>query len=188
VILISDRAFAARARFDLAHEFGHILLHKALTNAELEAKGTLALVEHQAHHFASCFLMPEATFAKEIYGVDEGSLIATKQRWGVSMQAIIMRLNEIGLLSDYQKVRAFQQISAKGQRKKEPLDGVVPPERGRLLKKAIEFLKETGVLEIPDFFERARYPQWFLEAVTGLKNAVVATSNVVQFRLKPERI
>jgi Zn-dependent peptidase ImmA (M78 family)/transcriptional regulator with XRE-family HTH domain len=183
-VLISERAFAARARLDLAHELAHLILHRALTNDELETKGMLALVEHQAQYFASCFLMPETTFASEIYGVDEDSLIAAKKRWGVSMQAIIMRLNGIGLISERQKVRWFQQISAKGQRKKEPLDGITNPERGRLLRKATEFIEENRLLSFPEFFDKAKYPPWYLETVTGLENVASAVENVVPFRLK----
>ncbi len=183
-VLISAKAFAARARYDLAHELAHLILHRALTNEELETKSTLSLVEHQAQHFAGCFLMPEITFAREIYGVDDESLIAAKKRWGVSMQAIVMRLNGIGLISDSQKARWFQQLSAKDQRKKEPLDGVTKPERGRLLKRAVEFIKENHILDFSSFFDKAKYPAWFLEAVTGLENTATVPANVLPFRLK----
>jgi Zn-dependent peptidase ImmA (M78 family)/transcriptional regulator with XRE-family HTH domain len=184
VILISEKAYAARARFDMAHELAHLILHKSLTNEELEAKGLLATIERQAQRFASCFLMPESTIASEIYGIDEQSLIATKKRWGVSMQDILMRLHDIGLISDHQKTRAFQIISAKGQRKKEPLDGITERERGRLLKKAVEFLNENNVLSYSEFFDKAKYPACILEAVTGIQNAVAAATNVIAFRLK----
>ena len=95
-----------------------------------------------------------------------------------------MRLNGIGLLSDHQKTRAFQIISAKGQRKKEPLDGTTKPERARLLEKAVEFVRENNVFNFNEFFEKARYPTWFLEAATGIQNAISISSNVVPFKLK----
>lgn len=183
-VLINAKAYAARTRFDLAHELAHLILHRTMTNEELEAKGMLSVVEYQAQYFASCFLMPESTIASEIYGLDEQSLIAAKERWGVAMQAIVMRLSDIGLINDHQKVRWFQRLSAKGQRKKEPLDGVTPPERGRLFKKAVEFISNNQNISSPELFDKARYPNWFLEAVTGLENLVTTPSNVVPFRLK----
>lgn len=183
-ILISSTAYAARARLDLAHELAHLLLHKALTPEDLEMKGTLAVIERQAQHFAGCFHLPERTFTAEMYGFDEASLLSAKKRWGVSMQAMVVRLHSIGLINDHQKTRVFVQFSAKGYRRKEPLDDVTKPERGRLLKKAAEFLSEHQKLQIWEMFEQAKYPAWFVEAITGIKNAIMPTANVLQFRLK----
>jgi Zn-dependent peptidase ImmA (M78 family)/DNA-binding XRE family transcriptional regulator len=184
MILVSDKAYAARARFDLAHELGHLIMHQSLTPGDLERKETLRLVEAQANDFASCFLLPERTFAKEIYGVDRDSLIGAKERWGVSMQAILMRLHQIGLLGDRQLTRAFQQISAAGQRKREPLDDVSSPERPRLFKKIIDLVREKSVLAWDDFIARAAYPLWFLEQATGVSSTPDPTQNVLQFKLR----
>lgn len=183
-IVISEKAYAARSRFDLAHELGHLILHRSLTNDELEIKGMLKKVEDQANYFASCFLLPEHTFAKEIYSTDEKSLLAIKERWGVSMQAVIMRLHSIGLITEWQKIRAFQQISVRGQRKKEPLDDSMIPERSRLTKKAVQFLNEHNILDVNEFFVRATYPKWFIESITGLEKSSATNSNIVPFRLK----
>jgi Zn-dependent peptidase ImmA (M78 family) len=128
--------------------------------------------------------MPERTFGAEIYGWDEESLIQAKKRWGVSMQAILMRLRSIGLISSHQLTRAFQQVNLRGQRRKEPLDGEMQPEETRLLRKAIEFANENRALELNEFLVGAGYPAWFLEQTTGLSRGIVSPVNVVPFKLR----
>jgi Zn-dependent peptidase ImmA (M78 family)/transcriptional regulator with XRE-family HTH domain len=184
-ILISDKAYSARARFDLAHELGHVLLHQALSQDELESKDMLRLVEDQANLFASCFLLPERTFAKGIYGTDRASLLAAKSKWGVSMQAILMRLRQIGLISERQLMRGFQQISAAGHRKKEPLDDTTKPERARLYLRIMEFVKERINLAWDDFVDGCAYPIWFISQVTGITVTPNPTQNVIPFKLRP---
>ena len=185
VIAINSNAFAARARYDLAHELGHLILHRNVSSEEFEDKNAHRLYEHQANFFGGCFHMPENTFSRFAYGIDLKSLIELKKQWGVSMQAAIMRMHSLGLISESQKTRAFQQISAAGFRRKEPLDGEVPREQTRLFKKVADFLRVNSVLTTDDFFLLSGYPEAFLEALTGLKRApVIEASNVVQFRLK----
>jgi Zn-dependent peptidase ImmA (M78 family)/DNA-binding XRE family transcriptional regulator len=182
-VVINAKAFWARARYDLAHELAHLVLHRTLTDADLETKETLKLIEDQAQYFAGCFLMPEATFARDVYALDQDSLVEAKKKWGVSIQAILMRLKAIGSISAYQLARAFQLLSSKSQRRKEPLDGTIKPERARLLKRAIEFMKDKSIASFDELIYDAIYPRKFMEVATGL---VFATSNenVVPFKLR----
>jgi Zn-dependent peptidase ImmA (M78 family)/transcriptional regulator with XRE-family HTH domain len=183
-VLINSQAFAARARLDLAHELAHLLLHRVLTPEDLESKGLLRLIEDQAQQFAGCFLLPERTFIAEMYGVDDATLLAAKKRWGVSMQAIVMRMHALGLINESQKTRIFVRFSEKGYRRKEPLDNELKPERSRLLKRAIEFLQEHQRLQVWELFDRAKYPAWLIEHFAGVKNVIAPPANVVQFRLR----
>jgi Zn-dependent peptidase ImmA (M78 family)/DNA-binding XRE family transcriptional regulator len=104
-----------RQRFTLAHELGHLVLHtkrRQVRNAEAEA-----------HLFAGAFLFPRER-AMEAFSVpptlsDLGHL---KARWGVSMQAQIMRAAGLGLIDDHRKTSLFKQLSARGWRQKEPVD------------------------------------------------------------------
>ena len=47
-----------RVRFTLAHEIGHLIMHKGVETGD-------ALTEMQANRFASCFLMPRTAFMEE---------------------------------------------------------------------------------------------------------------------------
>ena len=188
ITVINNKAYAARARFDLAHELGHLVLHRSVMEDERQDRDVLKLVEDQANHFGSCFMAPERTFAPEVYSININSLIGVKERWGLSIQAILMRLYKVGVISDNQKTRAFQQISAAGWRRKEPLDGEMQAEQSRLFGKIGKFLQENGTLDLHEFFPRATYPTEFLEHVTGLKLPSNESDNIIQFRLKSATI
>jgi Zn-dependent peptidase ImmA (M78 family) len=79
-----------RARFTVAHELGHLLLH---ANAPLaRASGTerpFSLSEPQANRFAATLLMP----AKFISPTDNQRSVAT--RHGVSLEAAAHRLRDL---------------------------------------------------------------------------------------------
>lgn len=107
----------ARARFSVAHEVGHAILHWDRFDPP---SGRDA--EREAHHFAAALLMPRrdmlTTFAGRRLSLEE--LIPLRQHWKVSIQALITRAGELGMLSPNQKTRLWKQLSAKGWRRSEP--------------------------------------------------------------------
>ncbi|MGO9973416.1 MAG: ImmA/IrrE family metallo-endopeptidase [Solirubrobacteraceae bacterium] len=122
----------ARARFSLAHELGHALLHWDRFDAP---SGKDA--EREAHRFAAAFLMPPAEMLSALgrvrFTLDD--LIVYRQRWGVSIQALITRARDLRLISNDQYTRLYRQISARGWRKSEP--GYVALEKPSLLADAL---------------------------------------------------
>lgn len=183
VTVINNKAYHARSRFDLAHELFHIIAHRSVTEEELQDKEILNIVESQAHRFAGAFLAPYKTFLKEVYSVDYDSLIELKKRWGISAQAIVMRLNILQVITDSQKIRFFSKMNIEGQRRKEKLDGETRPERSELLKRIAEFLSENNILYLNEFSPRTGIPEWFVEMASGIKKVENAefTNNVVAF-------
>jgi Zn-dependent peptidase ImmA (M78 family) len=143
--LSADKANAFRSRFDLAHEIGHLVLHRKLPSpADREAYN---LMESQAHQFAGALLLPAQTFADEVrLPVNLDSLLALKQRWGVSVAAMLMRLHALRVLNDDQKLALFKRRSARWGSKSEPGDQGWAPEKPRLLRRSIELLVSEGVL------------------------------------------
>lgn len=121
-----------RQRFNLAHELGHLVLD--FTNA-----GDLN-EEKACHRFAGAFLAP-ASAVRDTIGemerrnitVDE--LHVMKHRFGLSMQALIFRLRDLGLISRAHANRAHRDFRTHGWHKEEPGDPVPPehPERFHLL-------------------------------------------------------
>ena len=169
VTVINRNAYHARSRFDLAHELFHLIAHRSVTKEELDDKEILNIVESQAHRFAGAFLAPYKTFLKEVYSVDYDSLIELKKRWGISAQAIVMRLNDLQIMTDSQKIRFFTKLNIDGQKRKEKLDGEIEPERAELLKRIAEFLNENRVLYLNEFLSRIGIPEWFVEMASGIK-------------------
>ncbi|WP_240991433.1 ImmA/IrrE family metallo-endopeptidase [Cupriavidus neocaledonicus] len=139
ILLSSDKANAFRSRFDLAHELGHLILHRHIRRAE--EKERYNLLERQAHRFAGAFLLPAESIAMDVRTpVTLDSLLLLKQRWGVSVAAIIMRLVAIGVLSDDDKQLLFKRRSARWGVKAEPGDDLWKPEQPRLLRRSVELL------------------------------------------------
>lgn len=184
IILVNDKAFFARGRFDLAHELAHLILHRAVAWDDLENKEILKVIEDQAHKFASAFLMPERSFIPEVYGVDETSLIELKKRWGVSMQAIIVRLHSVLVISEEKKTRLFKWISFMGYRRKEPLDESTAPERPKLISRIAEVLEQNKIVLMHEFALRSRLPIHFVQTIANLpENTSPPSDKVVDFKL-----
>lgn len=185
VILVNSSAYHARSRFDAGHELFHILAHRDVTIEDLEDKKTLDFIEKQAHRFAGAFLTPEQTFVSEVYNLDFETLLSLKERWGISVQAIIVRLCDLGLISDYQKTRLFTKISSKGWRRKEPLDGEISPEEPIFIEKVANFLDNEKILPLKEFVFRSGLPKrhvgLFVEA-PEINETTDRMANVLEFK------
>lgn len=140
VILGSDKGDRARSRFDAAHELGHLVLHRD------HPEPANRHLEKQAHRFAGAFLLPaERLTAEWPEGrVDWRDLMRLKQRWQVSLAALLYRARDLSLLSPTAYESAVKYMSRMGWRRSEPGD-IGRPERPRLLRRAVEILEERGV-------------------------------------------
>jgi len=103
-----------RQRFTIAHELGHLVLHSR--------RRIVRDPEAEANRFAASLLIPEHR-AREMFEseVTLTDLKNMKARWGVSMQALIMRGANLGLIDERRKTSLFKQLSARGWRKNEPV-------------------------------------------------------------------
>lgn len=147
ILLSADKDNGFRSRFDLAHELGHLILHKHIPRAT--ERDQYKLMEAQVHQFAGAFLLPLETFVNEIRTpVLLDSLLLDKQRWGVSVAAIIMRLVALGMIDEEEKIALFKRRSARWGAKSEPYDDSRAPEKPRLLKRTIEMLVNEGVMTL----------------------------------------
>jgi Zn-dependent peptidase ImmA (M78 family) len=120
-----------RLRFSVAHELGHLVLHRAPTpNAEREA-----------FDFASNFLVPSEAIEREFpLPLTLTDVARLKPRWGVAMQAVVMAAGRAGAINERQKRQLFQQIARRGWRKREPLSEAVPLEWPTGLTRMVELL------------------------------------------------
>jgi Zn-dependent peptidase ImmA (M78 family)/transcriptional regulator with XRE-family HTH domain len=118
VVVLNDKT-PSRSRWDIAHEWGHLLMHA----------GTLAdaaLAEDQANHFAGAFLLPRAGFMREFprtkYNLAWDALFRLKKRWRTSVSAMVRRAFELHLIDATQYRRAYKYMSAQGWLKHEPAE------------------------------------------------------------------
>lgn len=178
VLLSADKANGFRSRFDLAHEIGHLILHKHIPRAEnLDRHNQM---EKQAHRFAGALLLPAETFANEVrIPPTLDNLLILKPRWGASVAAMMMRLHALGLLSDDEKLVLFKRRSARWGSKAEPGDDKWEPEKPRLLRRTIELLISAGVLSAEGIPRYLGFSPNDVEKLCGLRNNYFATPGEV---------
>ena len=167
ILLSSDKDNAFRSRFDLAHELGHLILHRHI-NVSLESE-RYKLMENQAHQFAGALLLPAETFADEVRTpVTLDSLLLLKQRYGISVAAIIMRLHVLGIISDEDKQLLYKRRSARWGVKSEPGDDSREPEKPCLIKRTIELLVTSGIMPIDSIARYSGLSAIDVEMLAGL--------------------
>lgn len=137
VMMVNSLKSGDRLRLSVAHEIGHLVLHKS-------PRGSLKEIEQQAYAFAREFLMPKEAMKREMKRpVTLTSLAALKPRWGVSIQALIRCAFELEISTENQYRYLSEQISTMGWRRREPENLDIPVEKPRLFRKLAEMT--TGV-------------------------------------------
>lgn len=131
VIFVNNKISGDRARFTLAHELGHLLLHEYLDED----------VEDEANTFASEFLIPIETIKPDLNGLTIKKLIELKKEWKSSMQAILMEAKNTNVIPYNRYNFLWIQMSRLGFRKKEPVEVDINP--GTRLKNTLkDFIKK----------------------------------------------
>lgn len=130
LVLLNRNHPADRLRFTLAHELGHLVMHRFPT---IE-------MEDEANEFASAILLPEREMREAFSGrrITLELLAALKPEWRVAMQALLMRAKALGFLTDNQNRYLWQQISSRGWRLREPPELDFEPEKPSVLDSMIK--------------------------------------------------
>jgi Zn-dependent peptidase ImmA (M78 family) len=119
-----------RIRFSLAHELGHMVLdHLPGQNG----------IEEEAHAFASAFLMPREDMLRVFNEekLDMRFFANLKPRWKVSMQALMRRASDLGVLERPAYEYLCRLMGTSGFRKREPAVLDIAPEEPKLLRRII---------------------------------------------------
>jgi len=131
IIVANSLMLGDRWRFSLAYELGHLVLHEN-TIAPLGQRD----LTHEANLFAAEFLMPRKDVLSDFQGeVTVNSLADLKRKWKVSMQALLYRAEDIGVISYNQKRYLLGQFNAMNIRRREPPEFDVLKEKPTLLRK-----------------------------------------------------
>lgn len=139
IIRSEAKPAACRLRFDLAHECGHLIMHRGVETGD-------KVTEDQANHFASAFLLPRDSFIHEFPRsryLNWTAIFEMKLRWKVSAQAIIRRAYDLRIISADQYRTAHIHLSKTGQRRQERYDDQIVAEEPELLLAAIGALEEA---------------------------------------------
>lgn len=140
IVLLDEIKDGARQRFTIAHELGHLILN--ISDEKLDE-------EKICNRFASALLMPKEAVINE-FGVSRGNisffeLTAFKNEFKVSYQAIVYRLKDLDIISEYlyKKLSIFlsQRI---GKNDPKPIQ----PEISYQFKKTVHKLKADDIISL----------------------------------------
>lgn len=111
-IFLNRNQPADRQRFSLAHELGHVVMHR-VPSPEME---------DEANAFAAAMLMPARDIRQYLSGrrLTIQHLAALKPVWRASMGSLLYRAKTIGELSENQSQYLWRQMSAMGYKRSEP--------------------------------------------------------------------
>jgi len=114
---------------NLAHELGHLVLNISKETDE----------EKAAFRFAAGFLVPAESLYKEVGNkrvfIQIEELLILKQRFGISVQALLYRLHDLGVIADAYYKKWCMDISRLRWKKHEPCE--LAPERPQWLRRSV---------------------------------------------------
>lgn len=109
VIVTSSLITGERQRFTIVHELGHLLLDKIANELN---------IEKICNKFAGAFLMPERflwdALGRSRSNISIGELVSLKKFLGVSVQAIVYRCKDIGIINEYSYRSLYKEFSNRG--------------------------------------------------------------------------
>lgn len=127
-----------RQRMNLAHELGHLVLDPA---GEVDE-------EKAAFRFGAAFLVPAEALWREVgmkrHFVQGEELMMLKAKYGISVQALLYRLQALGIIGGAHYRQWCIAINQKGYRKEEPHP--LPPERPTWLRRSVMRGMSEGIL------------------------------------------
>lgn len=112
-----------RQRFTVAHELGHLALHGHQRPPQTSDEARE--LERQANRFAGAFLTPSDALTSDLneHGgkVTLSTLARLKERWGIAIRSLVMRVRQLGIIDEVQSRSLFKQISSRGWNTNEPV-------------------------------------------------------------------
>jgi transcriptional regulator with XRE-family HTH domain len=116
-----------RQRLNLAHELGHLMLQVPEGGDQ----------ERMAFRFGAAFLAPAPVIEQEVGRrrafIELEELLLLKRRFGMSVQALLFRLRDLGIISESYYRQWCIDINRLGWRKHEPLE--MPPEQPQWIRR-----------------------------------------------------
>lgn len=136
VLMNADESVGGdRYRWTLAHELGHLIMHKLPSET----------MEEEANRFAAEFLLPAAEIKHHLRNVRLSNLALLKSIWRVSMGALLERAKQLGTISATQYRYMRINFSKLHYNTKEPPELDFPVEKPTLLPQLIQaHIKDLG--------------------------------------------
>jgi Zn-dependent peptidase ImmA (M78 family)/DNA-binding XRE family transcriptional regulator len=181
ILLSEDKHSLPRENFDLAHELAHLLCH---SHVEVTSDN-LATIERQANYFAGALLLPRKSFPQEVLSTSVSYFLELKARWRVSVQAMVYRCKDLGLLNKNQVAYLWRQLGK--MKASELLDDAFEPERPTLLSAALNMLVENGIQSRAQIVGALKLNHSDIEQLCGASPGFL-DQKVVRLELKQKKI
>ncbi|AWI40595.1 XRE family transcriptional regulator [Lactiplantibacillus plantarum] len=184
IMLTDNGESAVRRRFNVAHELGHIVLHAGIESIhDFTSQQLKNTIERQANLFASTFLMPDDAFVESLLSTSLDYYIKLKQYWKASIQSMIYKTYQLGLINDDQKLYLNKKISWNKWRKIEPLDNILEIENPTLFGKVFNMIIDHKVVSQADLLSELKLPFDELECSLGIQLATQKNISEPKLRL-----
>ncbi len=159
-VFLNTAKRADERHLDLAHELGHLLLHR------YGARDT-PKTQQAASAFASALLIPAAAICADAPSTPGiAQLLPLAQKWGVPLTATARRLHRLALVSDWQYRRLRMEIAEQPSLSAE--EGFDARERPLLLQRVFASLRARGVTKHKIASTVGIYPKDLDELTFGL--------------------
>lgn len=161
-------------RMTVGHELSHRVLHFHRRVPERQR-------ESEAFRLAGAIFLPRHSAMQELAeSLSLTGYMRLKARWGISIQALIMRAGDLGVIDRDRKTSLMQQISRRGWRKAEPV--AVGHERPALLWHLLErrFGSDPHRAATAELgHAREDLIEWIPREESAFRGPIVTSSNVV---------
>ena len=140
VVVCSTDKSIERQRFTIAHELGHMVMDIPSGVPE----------EKACHRFAGAFLAPQKELMREVgrrrLNFGFGEVIEIKQKFGISAAALVVRMRDLGIITEATMVGIFRGIGS-SWRKHEPCPLERTENPGRFRRLCLRALAEEAISE-----------------------------------------
>ena len=140
VVVCSTAKSIERQRFTIAHELGHMVMEIPPGVPE----------EKACHRFAGAFLVPQEELMREVgrrrLNFGSGELIQIKQMFGVSAAALVVRMRDLGIITESTVAGIFRGVG-KSWRRDEPCPLERTESPGRFRRLCLRALAEGAISE-----------------------------------------
>jgi Zn-dependent peptidase ImmA (M78 family)/transcriptional regulator with XRE-family HTH domain len=160
-VFLNQSMPADRMRFTLAHELGHIVMHRFHSET----------MEDEASAFASALLMPRHDLRRYFAGqrVDLNLLARLKPEWRVAMQSLLYRAEQLGYIAKPQAQYLWKQFSARKIKLREPPELDFPPELPTLVPRLFQLHMTDLSYSLEDMQQVLSTPANDLKGMYGLR-------------------
>lgn len=176
IVLGADKDSAVRSKLDAVHELAHLVSHRSLQ----KIGSCFKTIEEQAFRFASAFLMPADTFLNDFGFPNIETLLVLKDKWKVSIAAMIMRCKNLNIISESQATKLWIAYNHRGFRKREPLDDKIPIEQPVFIRRCIELLINEKIQSPEDISNALSLPQSDIEKLACLPHGYLGHHNATE--------